>query len=213
MSEGNKGVGIWTPANIVTLARVAFCPAWLLLAEWARGAGLLWQGHPVAYLSFVLYALLALTDKLDGYLARSRNEVSVFGKFLDPIADKLVVIIAMIYLGEVNLVPSWMTLIVLAREFLVSGLRMLVAAEGTVVAASNLGKAKTATTMVGLCVLLLYVALPASAGACDPLLGSPSGMGFALYVAGEACMWAAVALTAWSGVDYFVKCWPLVSRS
>ena len=90
---------------------------------------------------------------------------------------------------------------------------MLVASEGTVVAASNLGKAKTATTMAGLCALLLYVALPASLGACDPLLGSPSGLGFALYWIGEVSMWVAVALTAWSGADYFIKCWPLVSRS
>jgi CDP-diacylglycerol--glycerol-3-phosphate 3-phosphatidyltransferase len=213
MSDQGKSVGIWTPANIVTMVRIVFCPVWLLLAEWARTAGLLWQGNAIAYLSFFVYLVLTLTDKLDGYLARSRNEVSDFGKFLDPIADKLVVLIAMIYLGEVNLIPSWMTLVVLAREFLVSGLRMLVASEGTVVAASNLGKAKTATTMAGLCALLLYVALPASLGACDPLLGSPSGLGFALYWIGEVSMWVAVALTAWSGADYFIKCWPLVSRS
>ena len=137
---------IWTPANVVTILRVALVPAWLALAETqppTDGAAI----SVGALLSAALFVLLALTDKLDGYLARSRGEVTTFGKFLDPIADKLVVIVALCFLLEHGLVNSWVLLLVVAREFLVSGLRMVVAAKGTVIAASSLGKWKTATTM------------------------------------------------------------------
>jgi CDP-diacylglycerol--glycerol-3-phosphate 3-phosphatidyltransferase len=91
---------------------------------------------------FLFFVALSLTDKLDGYLARSRNEVTTFGKFLDPIADKLVVVVALCFLLERGEVSSWVLLVIVAREFLVSGLRMVVASSGTVIAASPLGKGK-----------------------------------------------------------------------
>ncbi len=192
--------GLWTPANIVTVARIFLVPLWLFVAETSRVADGIQSGSLLAWLSFALYLLISLTDKLDGYLARSRGEVSDFGKFLDPIADKLVVVMCMVFLMECGLVPSWMVLVVVAREFVVSGMRMVVAAKGTVVAASDLGKAKTATTMVGLCVLLFCVALP------DCFAWGP------LRFIGDASMWAAMALTAWSGIDYLVKSWPALSE-
>lgn len=133
---------IMTPANIVTIARVVCVPVWLAIAEAfpaSDGTKFSWG----ALLTFLLYVALSLTDKLDGYLARSRNEVTTFGKFLDPIADKLEVVVALAFLLERGLCSSWVLLVVVAREFLVSGLRMVVAAQGTVIAASNLGKAKT----------------------------------------------------------------------
>ena len=186
---------IWTPANVVTCARVALVPVWLLVAEAfpaSDGTKVAWT----AFLTFALYLALSLTDKLDGYLARSRNEVTTFGKFLDPIADKLAVVVALAYLLESGMVSSWVLLVVVAREFLVSGLRMVVASKGTVVAASNLGKAKTFTTMAAICGYLFAMALP------ECLFRT------VLLWLCHACMLVAVVLTIWSGVDYFVKAWP-----
>ena len=191
---------IWTPANVVTILRVALVPAWLALAETrppTDGAAI----SVGALLSAALFVLLALTAKLDGYLARSRGEVTTFGKFLDPIADKLVVIVALCFLLEHGLVNSWVLLLVVAREFLVSGLRMVVAAKGTVIAASSLGKWKTATTMVSLSVLLVLRALPAGPAAQ------------ALWWVGYVTLAAALVITAWSGVDYFVKSWSAISEA
>lgn len=193
--------GIWTPANIVTCARVVFVPLWLLAAElWtplSPGGSFSWS----AFATFVFFVLLSLTDKLDGYLARSRGEVTVFGKFLDPIADKLVVVVALCYLLEHGLVPSWVLLVVVAREFLVSGLRMVEADKGVVVAASNLGKWKTATTMASISGLLLCMGLDAAAGT----------IGWALLAISDLLLYVAVALTAWSGIDYFAKGWKYLS--
>jgi CDP-diacylglycerol--glycerol-3-phosphate 3-phosphatidyltransferase len=190
---------IWTPANVVTLVRVVLMPVWLLVAEAARVDEVLYEGSAVAWVSFFLYAAIALTDKLDGYLARSRGEVTNFGKFLDPIADKLCVTCAMLYLLELGLVPSGYVLLILAREFLVSGLRMVLASEGTVVAASNLGKWKTAVTMLSIGGYLLAVTLPASAFATT------------IMTVSDVLMVAAVILTAWSGIDYLIKAWPTVA--
>lgn len=195
-----KNKGLWTPANIVTCARVVLVPVWLLLAEFvgaSRGDAVSWPGMCV----FAAFVLVSLTDKLDGYLARSRNEVTTFGKFLDPIADKLAVVVALCFLLEHQMTSSWVLLVVVAREFLVSGLRMVVASKGVVVAASNLGKWKTATTMVAICGLLFVCALPANMA----LAGW-------LEVICQLCMAAAVVLTAWSGIDYFVKSWRYLSE-
>lgn len=183
----------WTPANITTTVRAALIPVWVLLCALAKPQmGVAFSGFSLLVALF--YIALAATDKLDGYLARSRNEITVFGKFLDPIADKMIVLTAMCYLLEQGLVPLWMVVVVLAREFMVSGLRMIVANAGVVVAASDLGKIKTATTLTGISCLLVALACPA---------------GFfldLLLLVGKICMWAAVLLTAWSGLDYLWKC-------
>lgn len=192
---------IWTPANVVTLVRIVLMPVWLLIAEAARIDEALYQGSAVAWTSFVLFTAIALTDKLDGYLARSRGQVTNFGKFLDPIADKLCVTCTLLYLLELGLVPSWAVLVVLAREFIVSGLRMVVASEGIVIAASNLGKWKTAVTMLSIGGFLLSITIPA---------GTASST---LELLSNILMVIAVILTAWSGIDYLVKSWPAVSKS
>ena len=197
----SSGKGIWTPANVVTCVRVALVPVWLLAAEFAQVrplSGVSWSGLAV----FAFYVVISLTDKLDGYLARSRGEVTTFGKFLDPIADKLAVIVALCFLLEHGMVSSWVLLVVVAREFLVSGLRMVVASRGVVVAASNLGKWKTATTMVSICGLLFLAALPVA----DNLF--VSGLSLVCYL----LLAAAVVLTAWSGIDYFIKGWPYLAE-
>lgn len=195
---------IWTPANIVTCARVALVPFWLLLAQ-LLGVSLTDSlATPVfklgAFLVFIGYVVISLTDKLDGYLARSRNEVTTFGKFLDPIADKLAVVVALFVLLEWHMVSPWVLLVIVAREFLVSGLRMVVASKGVVIAASDLGKWKTATTMVAICGLLFLPSIPG--GMIQDVL---------LFIF-NASMWVAVALTAWSGIDYFVKSWQYIAE-
>ena len=152
-----------------------------------------------ALVVFLGYVFISLTDKLDGYLARSRGEVTTLGKFLDPIADKLAVVVAFCYLLEVGAASSWVLLVIVAREFLVSGLRMVVANEGVVVAASNLGKWKTAITMIAICGLLLVRVFV------------PSPFVTFLNTASNILVIVSVILTAWSGIDYFVQCWPYVS--
>ena len=193
--------GIWTPANVVTCIRVALVPLWLLVAQLTGFSGAVVGHNPWGYVTFVLFVALSLTDKLDGHLARSRNEVTTFGKFLDPIADKLLVITGMLWLLQAGLVSMWALLLVVAREFLVSGLRMVVASRGVVVAASSLGKWKTATTMVSLCGYLLVRALPLS------------GLSIVLLGFSHICFAVAMVLTAWSGIDYFMKAWPYLSAS
>ncbi len=195
---------IWTPANIVTCARVALVPFWLLLAQLlgvSLADSLTTPGFNLgAFLVFIGYVVISLTDKLDGYLARSRNEVTTFGKFLDPIADKLAVVVALFVLLEWHMVSPWVLLVIVAREFLVSGLRMVVASKGVVIAASDLGKWKTATTMVAICGLLFLPSIPG--GMIQDVL---------LFIF-NVSMWVAVVLTAWSGLDYFVKSWQYIAE-
>lgn len=192
----------WTPANVVTTVRVCLIPVFvaLLLAPWTD---IVWQGDMAqnvrALVSAAVFALIALTDTLDGYLARSRNEVTVFGKFMDPIADKVLVIAALTALVELDTLPSWIAIVVVARELLVSGLRMLVAVSGTVVAANWIGKAKTFTTMVAIVMFILSGA---------PLLDAAQPW---FDGASWVVMAAAVALTVVSMADYFVKSWPSLS--
>ena len=181
--------GVWTPANVVTCVRIAFIPVFMIVALAADGA----SEAPLAVAAFALYAILSLTDKVDGYLARSRGEVTDFGKFLDPIADKLLVFSALLLLLEDGLVSVWVVFIILVREFLVSALRMVAASNGEVIAADSLGKAKTAVTMVSLCGYYLAYALAALGVSDFGLVGTVSW----------ALMVAAVVLTVVSGAQYF----------
>ncbi len=189
---------LWTPANIVTCIRIVLIPVWFILAAQVPAA--ISSFSVPAFGIALFYIAISGTDKLDGYLARSRNEVTTFGKFLDPIADKLVVIFALVYLLMEGSMGPFMLLVVIVRELLVSGLRMVVAAKGVVIAASNLGKAKTATTMVGICGMLL--ARSFGAGLFQTVL---YGLSWWILV-------AATILTIWSGVDYLVKSWSYITE-
>ena len=181
---------IWTPANIVTCVRICFIPVFMVVATLAGGAA-----EPgLACAAFAIYLTLSLTDKVDGYLARSRNEVTDFGKFLDPIADKLLVFSALLLLLDCGEVSVWVVFVILLREFLVSALRMVASANGEVIAADGLGKAKTAVTMVSLCGYYLGFALQ-GLGVAE--LGAMVGL------VSWALMVAAVVLTVVSGVQYF----------
>ena len=189
---------LWTPANIVTCIRIVLIPVWFILAAQVPAA--ISSFSVPAFGIALFYIAISGTDKLDGYLARSRNEVTTFGKFLDPIADKLVVIFALVYLLMEGSMGPFMLLVVIVRELLVSGLRMVVAAKGVVIAASNLGKAKTATTMVGIGGMLL--ARSVGAGLFQTVL---YGLSWWILV-------AATILTIWSGVDYLVKSWSYITE-
>ena len=185
---------IWTPANIVTCVRIVFIPVFMVLCDlsYNNGSGQVSVG--LAFAAFVLYMVLSLTDKVDGYLARSRHEITDFGKFLDPIADKLLVFSALLLLMDIGYVNLWFVFIILVREFLVSALRMVASAAGVVIAADKLGKAKTAVTMVSLCAYYLFLALDA-AGTYD--LAGP------VWLLAWDLMMVAVVLTIISGAQYF----------
>ena len=133
--------------NKITVARICLVPIFMIVLflpfEWANLVGLL------------IFIIASLTDSLDGHIARSRNLVTNFGKFLDPLADKLLVTAALIALVGMDKIPSWFATIVIAREFMVTGIRLLANGEGRVIAASIWGKIKTITQIIAVCLLLL----------------------------------------------------------
>lgn len=201
---------IWTPANIVTCVRIVFIPIFMVVSEMAFSWGTGSEGgaaFPLSAAAFALYALLSLTDKLDGNLARSRGEITDFGKFLDPIADKLLVFSCLLILLEHAFVNVWFVFIILFREFLVSALRMVASASGEVIAADKLGKWKTATTMVSLCGYLLGYALLVA-----PRAWGIGMFGFWIVILAQILMIAAVILTVVSGVQYFWNARKIVFR-
>ncbi len=134
-----------TTASKITLARVALIPVFMVLML----CGLKW-------LALIVFIVASVTDFVDGYIARNYNQTSDFGKFLDPLADKLLVTSAMLILCQWDRMPAWAVMVVLAREFAVSGLRMVAASNGTVIAAAWSGKIKTFSTMVGLCFMIVF---------------------------------------------------------
>ena len=162
-------------ANKLTMLRVLMIPAFLLV---------LYLNIPYAnYWALVIFALASITDTLDGYIARHYNQVTDFGKFMDPLADKCLVIAAMLWFVEVGLMPAWALLVVVVREFGVSGLRMVAADKGRVIAAGWSGKVKTAATMV--CILLMLLPIPT--------------------IVNTICVAVIVLTTVYSGVEYFAK--------
>ena len=144
-------------ANKITLFRIILVPI-ILIIPLLNIPGELW-GIPLTYLIIdAIFVIAALTDKLDGHIARSRNQITTFGKFLDPIADKILVIVAMLILVEAGKLPAWIPAIVVIREFIVSGYRLIaVEKQGKVIAASIWGKIKTCTQMLGLIIAFIDV--------------------------------------------------------
>lgn len=196
---------LWTPANVVTLVRILLVPVFVvaLISPWPTffpDSESIEIFKP--WVAAVIFAVLSCTDALDGYLARSRGEVTNFGKFIDPLADKILVAAAMLALIEMQLLPSWAALIIIAREFIVSGLRMLVATHGVVVAASWYGKAKTVFQIIA---ILLFI-IKASPATYDLLPVSE----LAMYIIAWVFMVIALVLTIVSMVDYFLKCAPIL---
>lgn len=147
-----KNDKIMTPANVVTLVRICLVPVFVVavLAPWPEWTGLSQLNVWKPWIAALIFVIISCTDWLDGYLARSRNEVTDFGKFMDPLADKILVIAALLALVELGSLPSWPVLIIAAREFIISGVRMMAASKGEVIAASWYGKFKTVFTMIAI---------------------------------------------------------------
>jgi len=184
-----------TTATKITLVRVALIPVFLVCMYLTE----VWDW--MLYVSFLVFVVASLTDLVDGKIARRYNQVSDLGKFLDPLADKVLVIAAMAMFCEWALFPAWALMIVLTREFAVTGLRLIAVGYGRVIAAGWSGKVKTAVTMAGLCVMLVI-----------------NGQ-FAIKLVGwdfvNICNWiivAAIAVTTlYSGVEYFAKNWDVLA--
>ena len=158
-----------------------------------------WMGVPTTYwIINAIFIIASITDKFDGYLARSRNQVTTFGKFLDPLADKILVLAAMIMLVEFGKLPAWIPIIVLTREFIVSGYRLIAVEKGgKVIAASVLGKLKTVTQM--LAIILAFIDVnPFFAFANGNLTGNT----LLINASASILMIISVIATIFSGIDY-----------
>ena len=146
----------------------------------------------------LIFIVASITDKLDGYIARSRNQVTTFGKFLDPLADKILVLTAMVLLVELGRIPAWIPIIVLAREFLVSGYRLLAVEKGgKVIAASIWGKLKTVTQMFAL-IFIMFDSNPFA----ECFRGTISGVNLGLNIISTMLLLISVIATIFSGYDY-----------
>ena len=161
--------------NKLTLLRIILIPVFMVVLYW---------GFPCAnYVALAIFIVASFTDLLDGKIARKYNLVTDFGKFADPLADKMLVTAAMLWFVEIGQMAAWMLLIVIVREFAVSGLRMIASDKGRVIAAGWSGKVKTASTMV--CIVIMFLPIP-------PVLNT-------------ICVWIITLTTLYSGVEYFVK--------
>lgn len=184
-------------ANKITIFRIILVPL-ILIIPFFNIQGELW-GVPLTYLIIdIIFVIASLTDKLDGHIARSRNQITTFGKFLDPIADKILVIVAMLILVEAGRLPAWIPAIVVIREFIVSGYRLVsVEKNGKVIAASIWGKIKTCTQMLGLVIAFIDVN-PFGA----VFNGNLTGVAFWINMATTVLLGISVIATIFSGVDY-----------
>lgn len=162
-------------ANKLTMLRILLIPVFLVVLYMDFAAS--------RYVALGIFILASLTDFVDGHIARSRGLITDFGKFMDPLADKMLVMAAMLWFVEVGRMPAWALLIVVVREFAVSGLRLIAVDNGRVIAAAWSGKVKTASTMVGICFMLIF-----SIAWVDTLVTA-----------------IIVITTVYSGVEYFIK--------
>lgn len=198
--QNKQATTLWTPANIVTLVRILLVPVFFVAfvspwPDWFPD----WNEAEILkpWLAALLFVVLACTDALDGYLARSRGEVTNFGKFMDPLADKILVAAALLALCELQVLPAWVALVILTREFIVSGLRMLAASEGVVVAASWYGKAKTVFQIIAIVMFIIKDSHPFIS---DPTIETT------FYIISWIFMIIALILTVVSMLDYLAKC-------
>ena len=166
--------------NKLTVLRVLMIPFFVIALMLEGGANQTYR-----YVAAAIFIIASLTDLLDGKIARKYNLVTNFGKFMDPLADKLLVCSALICMIELGQLPAWMVLIIIAREFIISGFRLVASDNGVVIAASYWGKWKTTFQMISVVLLILNIE--------------------ALSMLTNATVWIALALTVISLVDYIVK--------
>ena len=166
--------------NKLTVLRVCMIPFFVVMLLLNGG-----ENQTYRYIAAAIFIVASLTDMLDGKIARKYNLVTNFGKFMDPLADKLLVCSALICLVDVKQLPAWMVIVIISREFIISGFRLVASDNGIVIAASYWGKFKTTFQMIS--VILLIVRIPA------------------LTVLTQICVWTALVLTVISLVDYIAK--------
>ena len=179
-----------TTANKVTLSRMMLIPIFVIVLMCNVPYG--------DYIALAIFALASLTDGIDGYIARKYNQVTDFGKFLDPLADKLLIATALICFVELQRMPAWMAVVIIAREFIVTGLRSIAASKGIVIAAIMTGKIKTCIQIAAsICAFLFY--------------------GEAYMIFGYSFAWWAMLIstlfTIYSGYEYLYKNWNIISES
>ncbi len=181
------GKKVWNIPNTLSLLRVFLAPLVLIFLTFkftypvysVEDLGILVTVGDV--LAGAVFILAALTDTADGYIARKKGMVTNLGKFIDPLADKILVMAALIALVELHRIPAWIVVVILSREMIVTGVRMVAAAEGIVIAASNAGKLKTVFQIVAISMIIFNIP-------------------FGIHV-----MWVAMLMTLWSGMDYLIK--------
>ena len=168
--------------NLISLSRVFLAPVVMVFLAMRGRFDYVFGISLGDLLAGIVFIIASLTDAADGYIARKRGIVTNLGKFIDPLADKILVDAALISLVELQRLPAWMVVIIVSREFIVSGVRMVAASDGIIIAASKGGKIKTVTQIVAICLMIFnvpYIAIPA--------------------------MWLAMILTVSSGMDYLIK--------
>jgi len=174
----------WTISNQLTIARVLLIPLFMVAF------------YLPSYLGYfgatLIFFIASMTDWLDGYLARTRGEVTAFGRFLDPVADKLLVAAALLLLVEADRAPALLAVVIIGREIAISALREWLAEHAHTVHVSMLGKLKTGAQMLAIGALLLHIEVS----------------GINMHLLGEALLWIAAALTLWSGYEYIRDAWP-----
>lgn len=175
--------------NLLSLSRIFLAPLVMVLLSGLFPASLGGAAHGISVgeaLAGIVFILASLTDAVDGYIARSRGLITNFGKFIDPLSDKVLVVGALLALLDLGRIPGWMVMVIITRDFVVSGLRMAAATKGVVIAAGAWGKLKTVTQIVA--IVMLIFKLP-----------------FAMTVT-----WISVILTLWSGLTYLYNGWELI---
>jgi CDP-diacylglycerol--glycerol-3-phosphate 3-phosphatidyltransferase len=181
---------ILTLPNLLTLFRIFVTPLFFLLFFY-------FPTKVFSLLAALLFALASLTDFLDGYIARRWNLETSLGKFLDPLADKLLVAVALIMLIPLDRVSSWMVAVIIGREILVTGLRVVAVTEGLVISASRLGKYKTVLQILSVICLLIHYEYQLNIQSSSFLIN--------FHEMGLGLLWIAMFVTVWSGIDYFRK--------
>lgn len=183
IGEFNGGVSMsaWNLPNMLSLSRVFLVPVVMVFLTLRTQFGSIGGANVGDVLAGIIFILASITDAADGYIARKKKLVTNLGKFIDPLADKIMVVAVLVALVDLHRIPAWMVVVIISREFIVTGLRMIAASEGIVIAASKGGKLKTVSQIIGIVLLIFNI---------------PGAI---------AVMWAAMFLTIWSGADYLIK--------
>lgn len=184
--------------NFLTFFRIAIIPALVVL--------LLSPSKTAGFVATLLFALASITDWLDGYIARKMGVVTIFGKFLDPIADKLIVAAALIMIIPSGRAPAWMVLIIMSREIIITGLRGIASSEGIIIPASDLGKFKTIFQIVAILCLLLHYDYYWFFGFKSQYFHVN------MHNVGMFYLWIATIITIWSGTDYLIKFFKIIAK-